>query len=223
MQGDTSVTSSCTRPLPLLGTGVPPSFPVGRQARWRCAWRGPSTGCRVAPLSPRTIVGKSRTTGSHYLTSVSSTIAKHGGRRAAAAERRAGELRGPRGLQRPPPMLRKRQRPGELAGPLVQDSGAGGTPHRERTRSCPSVLPDGSSAAPCVGTVLAGREGTHWQHLSAPRTQLRTRPVPTCSQGDPRGYLHSTWSSAWTLDARGEIAQVGHALPLVSTPCHCLI
>lgn len=36
------------------------------------------------PAEPRTIVGKSRTTGSHDLTSVSSTIAKNGGRQAAA-------------------------------------------------------------------------------------------------------------------------------------------
>lgn len=35
-------------------------------------------------LSTYTIVGKSRTTGSHYLTGVSSTIAKNGGRPPAA-------------------------------------------------------------------------------------------------------------------------------------------
>ena len=54
---------------------------------------GPSLGGQQSCwLSPRTIVGKSRTTGSHYLTSVSSTIAKNGGRQAAAADLGPHEL-----------------------------------------------------------------------------------------------------------------------------------
>lgn len=57
------------------------------------AWCGPSIGSwrQSCLLSPRTIVGKSRTTGSHYLTSVSSTIAKNGGRQAAVADWGPGE------------------------------------------------------------------------------------------------------------------------------------
>lgn len=48
------------------------------------ARRGPSSVAgSCGPRGPHTVVGKSRTTGSHYLTSVSSTIAKNGGRRAA--------------------------------------------------------------------------------------------------------------------------------------------
>lgn len=41
-------------------------------------------GADLQQLSTYTIVGKSRTTGSHYLTGVSSTIAKNGGRPPAA-------------------------------------------------------------------------------------------------------------------------------------------
>lgn len=48
-------------------------------------------GCSCL-LSPRTIVGKSRTTGSHYLTSVSSTIAKNGGRQEAVVDLGPGEV-----------------------------------------------------------------------------------------------------------------------------------
>lgn len=96
-----SVTSSCTCPLPLPG-GLwirVPSVPAGQQVPVE---RGPSLGgwLQSCLLSPRTIVGKSRTTGSQYLTSVSSTIAKNSGRQAAAEP-------GPRRLGRPRPVLRE--------------------------------------------------------------------------------------------------------------------
>lgn len=99
-----SVTSGCTHPLPLpsgLGTRAGPSFP-GPQAQPGLALTSvePSAAGSCCPRSPRTIVGKSRTTGSHYLTSVSSTIAKHGGRKwqqwtwevAACAEKETGTV-----------------------------------------------------------------------------------------------------------------------------------
>lgn len=52
----------------------------GQQARaaWPLCWQLAAE----SPAEPPTVVGKSRTTGSRYLTSVSSTIAKNGGRRA---------------------------------------------------------------------------------------------------------------------------------------------
>lgn len=62
-------------------------------------------------------------------------------------------------------------------------------------------LPPGSTPAPGLCR-QGGREGTQGQQLSAPGTQLRTGPVPTHSQGNPRGHLHSTWSSARTPGER---------------------
>lgn len=77
-------------------SGGPSSSAAGQQV-W--VEHGPSLGGRRRSCwpSPHTIVGKSRTTGSHYLTSVSSTIAKNGGRQAAAADlgpRKLGEETG---------------------------------------------------------------------------------------------------------------------------------
>lgn len=160
--------------------------------------RGPSGGgwLQSCPLRPRTVVGKSRTTGSHDLTSVSSTIAKNGGRQAAAAGQGA---EGAEGAERPPPLLRKRQ--GQLA--WSRDCPAGGTLPTARGEQG-HILPVGSCGSPALlscslwsPTVL----GPYWDHAG-------TMP------GGMEGVNAQATAQTWTLSP----PTLGGTLEGTSTP-----
>lgn len=117
------------------GDQGPSLLPRGAAGPARC---GPSGGSWLQSclLSPRTIVGKSRTTGSLYLTSVSSTIAKNSGRQAAVADP---------DLERPRPVLRKRQ--GWLAWSRMVQAG-GILPRQGKVTLASCWLPWCGSPAP---------------------------------------------------------------------------
>lgn len=209
-----SVTSSCTHPLPLPSTRGPASLPPSLGSSRSREAAGPSVSGWLpsCPLRPHTVVGKSRTTGSHDLTSVSSTIAKNGGEASGS-----GWARGAEGAQRPLPLLRKR--PGELAwseAEAVQQEAV--SPRPDRTRSPPSrrLLWDGDGR---WGGREGWVEGTHRRQPSGPSSA--EGPVPAHLGGTLRAPpLQAEWT-AWAPGLRELKGAMLCCVP--NTPCHCLI
>lgn len=167
-----SVTSSCTHPLPLPGgqeTRAGPPF-SGRQARHGAAL--PSV-LAAGARSPHTIVGKSRTTGSHYLTSVSSTIAKNGGRQAAGV-----------GLG-----------PGEVAACAERDRDSQHGPGGPGTGVLPTARTRPGTGAPSPQACAAPCAGMEAHPGGSPAQKA----APTRSQGTPEGTPLQTTSRALGL------------------------